>query len=87
MRWWVAYLAIGAVVLAVRPAWSEPPQDKKAVDLELPGTEEAPGYEDFRDAAPSAQEIEEQQERRDDRNVVSPGTRDDQELQREMGQD
>lgn len=87
MRLWVACFAIGAVVLAVRPALSEPPQDNPAVDLDLPGTQEAPGFEDFRDAAPSSQEIEEQQERRDDRNVVSPGNRDDQELQREMGQD
>jgi hypothetical protein len=86
MRAWAIYLAIGALFLTGQPGWSEQLAAPPA-DLTLPKTEDAPGFEDFRDAAPSPQEIEEQQERRDDRNIVSPGMRDDQELQREMGQD
>ncbi|MBA4129833.1 MAG: hypothetical protein C0519_00250 [Hyphomicrobium sp.] len=79
-------LVAGTLFLTVSPALSDPPPSP-SVDIDTPGTVEPPGYEDFRDAAPSPQEIEEQQERRDDRNIVSPGMRDDQELQREMGQD
>ncbi len=86
MRAMAVGLVAGTLFLTVSPALSDPPPSP-SVDIESPGTVEPPGYEDFRDAAPSPQEIEEQQERRDDRNIVSPGMRDDQELQREMGQD
>lgn len=86
MRAMAVGLVAGTLFLTVSPALSDPPPSP-SVDFDTPGTVEPPGYEDFRDAAPSPQEIEEQQERRDDRNIVSPGMRDDQELQREMGQD
>jgi len=86
MRAMAVGLVAGTLFLTVSPALSDPPPSP-SVDIDTPGTVEPPGYEDFRDAAPSPQEIEEQQERRDDRNIVSPGMRDDQELQREMGQD
>lgn len=55
--------------------------------LEPPGSEEAPGYEDFKDGDLSPREVEEAEERRDDRNIVSPGSRDFEELDREMGQE
>ena len=50
-------------------------------------TKLAPGYEDFEDRSYSPREIEELEERRDDRNIVSPGERDEKELDREMGLD
>jgi hypothetical protein len=86
MRAMAVGLVAGTLFLTMSPALSDPPPSP-SVDIETPGTEEAPGYEDFRDAAPSSKEIEEEQERRDDRNIVSPGMRDDQDLQREMGQE
>ena len=75
-----------ALAVAAGSAVAEPAKDA-TVDTELPGTEEAPGYEDFENRELSPQEVEEMQERRDDRNVVSPGRRDEQELDREMGRD
>jgi hypothetical protein len=48
---------------------------------------EPPGYEDFKDGDLSRQEGEELEERRDDRNIVSPGMRDEQELDWEMNRD
>ncbi len=86
MRLWAVSLVVSTLVSTVQPALSDPPPSP-SIDIETPGTIEPPGYEDFRDAAPSPQEIEEEQERRDDRNIVSPGMRDDQDLQREMGQE
>ena len=56
-------------------------------EMIVPGSEAPPGYEDFKEAGPDAKEIEEADERRYDRNVVSPGMRDEHELDREMGVD
>jgi LPS O-antigen subunit length determinant protein (WzzB/FepE family) len=75
-----------ALAAATGSAVAEPAKDVTA-DTERPGTEAAPGYEDFENRELSPQEVEEMQERRDDRNVVSPGRRDEQELDREMGRD
>jgi hypothetical protein len=53
----------------------------------LPGTEEAPGFEDFEKGDLSQKDVQELEERRDDRNSVSPGSQDEQELDQEMDAD
>jgi hypothetical protein len=48
---------------------------------EFSGTEIAPGYEDFENRDLTPEDVKEMEERRDDRNIVSPGMRDDMGLQ------
>ena len=55
-----------------------PGTDAKA---QFSGTEIAPGYEDFENRDLTSEDVKELEERRDDRNIVSPGMRDDMELQ------
>lgn len=65
-------------------AQNAPPAAKSKAEPKLPGTEEAPGFEDFEKGNLSPNDVEELEERREDRNVVSPGTQDEQELDQEM---
>lgn len=78
IRLCVAVVAVLASWTWDAPASAEPAQPKAgtAEQPALPGTEEAPGYEDFEKSDPTPQEVREQQEREDDRNVISPSMRD-----------
>ncbi len=60
------------------PARAEPVQPKAetAEQPALPGTEDAPGYEDFEKGDPSPEDMREKQEREEDRNVISPSMQD-----------
>jgi hypothetical protein len=60
------------------PARAEPVQPKAGTVEQpaLPGTEEAPGYEDFEKSDPSPEDVREEQEREDDRTVISPSMQD-----------
>ena len=73
----VALSAFSMLVWQV-PARAEPvgPNAETAVQPTLPGTEEAPGYEDFEKSDPSPEDVREEQEREDDRNVISPSMQD-----------
>jgi uncharacterized protein YdeI (BOF family) len=81
-----AHAATFAVLLSfgfAGPALAQAPGGASGLDNEI----EPPGYEDFKDGDLSRQEVEELEERRDDRNIVSPGMRDEQELDWEMDRD
>lgn len=79
-------MIIAFAFLLATPAFSGDGPDA-AAEMELPGTVDAPGYEDFKDADLSPNDVKELEERQEDRNVVSPGLRDEKELDREMGLD
>jgi hypothetical protein len=68
-------------------AQSGSPPAKSNAAPKLPGTEEAPGFEDFEKGDLSQKDVQELEERRDDRNSVSPGSQDEQELDQEMDAD
>ena len=59
-----------------------PEADAKA---QFSGTEIAPGYEDFENRDLTSEDVQELEERRDERNIVSPGMRNDMELQGSEG--
>lgn len=78
IRMCVAGLALLSLWTGDVPARAEPVQSKAgtAEQPALPGTEEAPGYEDFEKSDPSPEDVREEQEREDDRNVISPSMQD-----------
>jgi hypothetical protein len=85
-----AALSSVLMLLAESPGIAQTPDGAPGMEeaeLDPSGTVEAPGYEDFKERDLSPREIEELEERRDDRNVVSPGMRDDRELDWEMERD
>lgn len=69
-------LACVTVLAAVPPAQAQPESKAGAAQPKLPGTEEAPGYEDFEKGDLSPEDIKEQEERREDRDVLSPSMED-----------
>lgn len=78
MKTGFAVLALAwATMLAAVPVVQAQPENKApAAQPKLPGTEEAPGFEDFEKGDLSPQDVEEQEERREDRNVLSPSMED-----------
>jgi hypothetical protein len=78
MKMCVVALAALAMFAWQAPAGAEPvePKAETAEQPALSGTEEAPGYEEFEKSDPSPEEVLEEQEREDDRNVISPSMQD-----------
>ncbi|MBY0224436.1 MAG: hypothetical protein K2Q28_01350 [Hyphomicrobium sp.] len=74
----VVALSAFSMLVWQAPAGAEPVEPKAgtAEQPTLPGTEEAPGYEDFEKSDPSPEEVREEQEREDDRNIISPSMQD-----------
>jgi hypothetical protein len=74
----VALVAVLSLWTWDAPAHAEPVRSKTgtAEQPDLPGTEEAPGYEDFEKRDPSPEDVREEQEREEDRNVISPSMQD-----------
>lgn len=76
-------IAAAALILALPVCWITPaiaeaaaPPAKTEEQPKLPGTEEAPGFEDFEKGDVSPEDVREEQEREDDRNVISPSMQD-----------
>jgi hypothetical protein len=69
-------LACAAAIAVMAPVEAQAEGKTPAAQPKLPGTEEAPGFEDFEKGDLSPQDVEEQEERRDDRNVLSPSMED-----------
>lgn len=68
----VSGLALGGSL----PAHAQAENPASAEEPNLPGTEEAPGFEDFEKGDLSPQDIREEQERQEDRDVISPSMQD-----------
>lgn len=64
---WLCLITPATAQLQSPPAAEQPLSD---------GMEEAPGFEDFEKGNVDPEEIREQQEREDDRNVISPSMQD-----------
>jgi hypothetical protein len=69
-------LVCAAALAAIPPAGAQAEGKAPQAQPKLPGTEEAPGFEDFEKGDLSPQDVEEQEERREDRNVLSPSMED-----------
>jgi hypothetical protein len=77
-----AGLAAAMVLGSVAATQAQAPADQpdRQTPATPPGTEEAPGFEDFEKGDLSRQDIEEEQEREEDRNILSPSMQDGQPL-------
>jgi hypothetical protein len=78
MKLWVVAFTAAPLFAGPVSAVAEPVQPKAGSSEQpaLSGTEEAPGYEDFEKSDPSPEDVREEQEREDDRNVISPSMQD-----------
>jgi hypothetical protein len=75
-------LAAAMVLASVTEIEAQAPAERPALQQPAtpPGTEEAPGLEDFEKGDLSRQDVEEEQERQADRNILSPSMQDGQPL-------
>jgi hypothetical protein len=71
-------VSLGSIHADAQEVTPVPGADAKA---QFSGTEIAPGYEDFEKRDLTSEDVKDLEERRDERNIVSPGLRDDLELQ------
>jgi hypothetical protein len=69
-------LVSGFALAGGLPAQAQAENPVSAEEPNLPGTEEAPGFEDFEKGDLSPQDIREEQERQEDRDVISPSMQD-----------
>ena len=78
MRYTLAALLLvsGLTLGGTLPAQAQPEEKTSAGEPNLPGTEEAPGFEDFEKGDLTPEDIREEEERREDRDVISPSMQD-----------
>jgi len=69
-------LVSGFALAGSLPAHAQSQNPTSAGEPNLPGTEEAPGFEDFEKGDLSPEDIREEEERREDRDVISPSMQD-----------
>jgi hypothetical protein len=76
-------LAAAMVFASVSATGAQAPADQKGPEQPAypPGTEEAPGFEDFEKGDLSPKDIQEEQEREEDRNILSPSMQDGQPIE------